>query len=82
MVRRPLRKTAVLDALACGDSTLYEKIAKGLVPKPVKLDPNGRISIWWSRTRSRKFRRPRPNAGTRWRRWSRERGPAVATLAP
>ena len=29
------------DALASGNSTLYEKIAKGLVPKPVKLDPNG-----------------------------------------
>jgi predicted DNA-binding transcriptional regulator AlpA len=48
MVRRALRKPAVLDALGCSNSTLYELIEKGKVPKPTKLDPDGRISIWWA----------------------------------
>jgi predicted DNA-binding transcriptional regulator AlpA len=26
---------------------LYEKIAKGLFPKPAKIDPDGRNVIWW-----------------------------------
>ena len=46
-MRKVLRKPAVLGATGWSNSTLYEKIAKGLFPKPVKLDPNGRVSVWF-----------------------------------
>jgi prophage regulatory protein len=47
MTRTVLRKPAVLAATGWSNSTLYEKIAKGLFPKPVRLDPNGRTVIWF-----------------------------------
>jgi prophage regulatory protein len=47
MVRKVMRKPAVLAATGWSNSCLYEKIAKGLFPKPVKLDPNGRTVIWF-----------------------------------
>lgn len=46
------RKPAVLAATGWSNSTLYEKIEKGLFPKPFKLDPddlNGRAVGWWGR---------------------------------
>jgi prophage regulatory protein len=46
MTRTVLRKPAILAATGWSNSTLYEKIAKGLFPRPVKLDPNGRTVVW------------------------------------
>jgi prophage regulatory protein len=48
MVREVLRKPAVLRATGWSNSTLYSKIAEGKFPKPTKIDPETRISIWWS----------------------------------
>jgi predicted DNA-binding transcriptional regulator AlpA len=47
MTRKALRKPAVLAATGWSNSTLYEKIAAGKFPKASKLDPEGRIVIWW-----------------------------------
>jgi prophage regulatory protein len=46
-MRTVLRKPAVLAATGWSNSTLYEKINKGLFPKPVKLDPDGRTVVWF-----------------------------------
>ena len=48
MVRRAMRKPAVLDALGIGNSTFYDGIAKGKYPRGVKLDPEGRVVVWWA----------------------------------
>ena len=47
MVRKAMRKPAVLAAFGWGNSTLYAKIAQGKFPKPTKLDPDGRVVIWF-----------------------------------
>jgi prophage regulatory protein len=47
VLRKALRKKQVLEATGLPNSTLYEKIAKGLFPKPAKIDPDGRNVIWW-----------------------------------
>ena len=47
MVRKVLRKPAVLAATGYSNSTLYEKIKRGKFPKPHKLDPDGRIVGWF-----------------------------------
>jgi prophage regulatory protein len=47
MLRKALRKKAVLEATGLPNSTLYEQIAKGRFPRPVKIDPDGRNVIWW-----------------------------------
>jgi prophage regulatory protein len=47
-VRNVLRKHSVMAATGWSNSTLYEKIAKGLFPKPVRLDPNGRTIVWFA----------------------------------
>ena len=47
MLRKALRKKQVLEATGLPNSTLYEKIAKSLFPKPAKIDPDGRNVIWW-----------------------------------
>jgi len=41
------RKQRVLAATGWSNSTLYEKIEKGLFPPPVKLDPDGRAVTWF-----------------------------------
>ncbi len=46
MVRKILRKAAVLELTGYSTSTLYTKISQGKFPKPVKLDPEGRASGW------------------------------------
>jgi prophage regulatory protein len=46
--RKVLRKKAVLAATGWSNSTLYEKISKGLFPAPFKPDPDGRVSCWFS----------------------------------
>jgi len=47
MVRKVMRKNEVLAATGFSKSTLYDRIKAGKFPKPTKLDPNGRISIWF-----------------------------------
>jgi prophage regulatory protein len=47
VLRKALRKKQVLEATGLPNSTLYEKIAKSLFPKPAKIDPDGRNVIWW-----------------------------------
>ena len=47
MVRKMVRKPVVLQATGWSNSTLYDKIAKGKFPKPVKIDPDGRVVGWW-----------------------------------
>jgi prophage regulatory protein len=46
-LRKALRKGAVLAATGFGHSKLYDLIAKGQFPKPTKIDPAGRVSVWW-----------------------------------
>jgi len=48
MTRNVLRKPAVLASTGWSNSTLYEKIAKGIFPKPTKLDPDGRTVVWFA----------------------------------
>ncbi len=47
MIRNAMRKSAVLAATGWSNSTLYDKIKAGKFPKPTKLDPDGRVVIWW-----------------------------------
>jgi prophage regulatory protein len=47
MVRKALRKPAVLAATGWSNSTLYEKIKMGKFPRPTKLDPDGRTVVWF-----------------------------------
>ena len=46
-MRPVLRKPAVLAATGWSNSTLYDKMAAGKFPKPTRLDPNGRVVIWF-----------------------------------
>jgi predicted DNA-binding transcriptional regulator AlpA len=47
-MRTVLRKPAVLAATGWSNSTLYDKIKVGLFPKQTRLDPNGRIVVWFA----------------------------------
>ncbi len=47
MVRKVMRKPAVLEATGWPHSTLYWKISKGLFPKGTKIDPNGKTVVWF-----------------------------------
>ncbi|WP_425373908.1 helix-turn-helix transcriptional regulator [Methylovirgula ligni] len=42
-----MRKPEVLKATGFSNSTLYGRIAAGRFPKPTKLDPDGRIVVWF-----------------------------------
>jgi prophage regulatory protein len=44
--KKILRKPAVLAMTGYSNSTLYQKIADGKFPAPIKLDPDGRVSGW------------------------------------
>jgi predicted DNA-binding transcriptional regulator AlpA len=46
-MRKVSRKPAVLGAMGWSNSTLYSKIAAGKFPKGTKLDPLGRIVVWF-----------------------------------
>jgi prophage regulatory protein len=46
-MRQVLRKPAVLAATGWSNSTLYTKISAGVFPKPTRLDPNGRVVVWF-----------------------------------
>jgi predicted DNA-binding transcriptional regulator AlpA len=47
MVRKVMRKPAVLEATGWPNSTLYWKISQGLFPKGTKLDPKGKAVVWF-----------------------------------
>ena len=46
-MRTVLRKPAVLSATGFSNSTLYDRIKQGRFPKPTRLDPKGRIVVWF-----------------------------------
>ena len=46
-MRTLLRKPAVLAATGWSNSTLYDKMKAGVFPKPTRLDPNGRVVVWF-----------------------------------
>ena len=47
MVRKAMRKPAVLGALGWANSTFYAAIKKGKFPKGTKLDPDGHVVVWF-----------------------------------
>ncbi|SHM41334.1 AlpA family phage regulatory protein [Bradyrhizobium lablabi] len=47
MVRKALRRAAVIDATGYTVSTLYRKIREKKFPPPTKLDPDGQAVLWW-----------------------------------
>ena len=47
MVRRVVRLKGVQDSTGLSKSTIYDKIAKGLFPRGTKIDPNGRVVVWF-----------------------------------
>ena len=47
-MRTVLRKPAVLAATGFSNSTLYDRIKQGRFPKPTRLDPKGRIVVWFA----------------------------------
>jgi prophage regulatory protein len=47
MVRKVMRKPAVLEATGWPNSTLYLKIKQGVFPKGTKLDPTGKCVVWF-----------------------------------
>jgi predicted DNA-binding transcriptional regulator AlpA len=47
MLRKAVRKPVVLAALGISNSTFYDGIAKGKYPKGTKIDPAGRLVVWW-----------------------------------
>jgi prophage regulatory protein len=47
MLRKALRKQAVLAATGWSNTTLYDRIAKGKFPKGTKLDPDSFIVVWF-----------------------------------
>jgi prophage regulatory protein len=46
-MRKVLRKPDVLAATGWSNSTLYDKMAAGKFPKSTRLDPDGRIVVWF-----------------------------------
>ena len=46
-MRTVLREPAVLAATGFSNSTLYDRIKRGRFPKPTRLDPKGRIVVWF-----------------------------------
>jgi predicted DNA-binding transcriptional regulator AlpA len=48
MIRKVMRKPAVLEATGWPHSTLYWKIKLGLFPKGTRLDPKGRNVVWFA----------------------------------
>lgn len=47
MVRKAMRLPAVLEATGYSKASWYAKIADGIAPKGLKLDPNGRAVVWF-----------------------------------
>jgi predicted DNA-binding transcriptional regulator AlpA len=47
MVRKVLRRAAVIEATGWSVQTLYRKIREGKFPAGTKLDPDGQAVIWF-----------------------------------
>lgn len=47
MARKMARLKRALEITGYARSQFYKKIAEGVLPPPVKLDPNGRASVWF-----------------------------------
>jgi len=47
MVRKVMRRAAVLEATGWSVPTLYRKINEGKFPKGTKLDPDGGTVVWF-----------------------------------
>jgi predicted DNA-binding transcriptional regulator AlpA len=47
MVRKVMRRPAVLTATGWCRASLYAKIAEGKFPKGTKLDPDGNAVVWF-----------------------------------
>jgi prophage regulatory protein len=45
--RKVLRRKDILDVTGWPTSTLYYKIQRGVFPKGVKLDGNGKVVVWF-----------------------------------
>jgi predicted DNA-binding transcriptional regulator AlpA len=46
-MRTAVRLPGALRATGLSKSTFYQKIEDGLIPRGTKIDPAGRIVIWW-----------------------------------
>lgn len=44
--RRALRTAAFCAKIGCGKSTLYELVAAGVIPQPLKGGPSGGATLW------------------------------------
>ena len=47
MVRKAMRRAAVLEATGWSAPTLYRKISEGKFPKGTKMDPDGQAVVWF-----------------------------------
>ena len=47
MVRKVLRRAAVLEAIGWSVPTLYRKIKEGKFPAGTRFDPDGQTVVWW-----------------------------------
>lgn len=47
MVRKVMRRPAVLEATGWTVPTLYKKMADGRFPKGTKIDPDGQTVVWF-----------------------------------
>jgi prophage regulatory protein len=47
MVRKVMRRPAILAATGWSRASLYAKIAEGKFPKGTKLDPSGNAVVWF-----------------------------------
>jgi predicted DNA-binding transcriptional regulator AlpA len=47
MVRKALRRAAVIEATGYSVPTLYRKIKDGKFPPGRRLDPEGQAVVWW-----------------------------------
>jgi predicted DNA-binding transcriptional regulator AlpA len=47
MVRKVLRRAAVIEATGWSVQTLYRKIREGKFPAGTKLDPEGQAVVWF-----------------------------------
>ena len=44
--RKLARLPRALEVTGLKRSAFYEKVAAGIIPKPIKIDPNGRAVAW------------------------------------
>jgi predicted DNA-binding transcriptional regulator AlpA len=46
MTRKLVRLPRALEITGLKRTALYDKVAAGILPKPIKIDPNGRAVAW------------------------------------